>query len=90
MKVVLNLDSYDLKIYNGNKLQTHRKEESPSAMEERSVSDEDEVVLSDSGRPSQVRSPASSPVSNWRLHYNEKEVRNYKEFRADKQIVSRS
>ena len=84
------MDSYDLKIYNGSQLQDHRREKSPYKRDEQVQSSEEDVVLSDRGHLPLQSLKTSSPVQNWKLHYNEKEVRNYKEFRADKQMVSRN
>ena len=73
VRLVLSLDSYDLKIYNGDAAaaseSTHAK------------AGNDDLVHQSEEAPAQAR----SPVKNWKLHYNEKEVSNYKAFRSEKQ-----
>ena len=51
MKVVLDLDSYDLKIYNGSKLKAHSREKSPQfsydEYQRQSQTNEDVVLLNE-------------------------------------------
>lgn len=73
VRLVLSLDSYDLKIYNGDA--------SAASESTQAKGKHDDLVHQGEEAPGHV----GSPVKNWKLHYNEKEVSNYKAFRSDKQ-----
>ena len=77
MRLVLSLDSYDLKIYNGDGSTgsgSRQAKETNADLENQTEEQPEEV---------------KSPVRNWKLHFNEKEVSNYKAFRSDKQRTLR-
>ena len=77
MRLVLSLDSYDLKIYNG--------EGSTGSASRRAKKTDADIENQTEEQPDSVK----SPVRNWKLHYNEREVSNYKAFRSDKQRTQR-
>ena len=100
VKMMLDEDKYDLKVYNGNKLKS-----SPRATQREGTlcgghghagaheHVEVSTILSNSSREprlNQSQPPVRSPVQSYKLHFNEEAVRNYKEFRSDKQGPSRN